>query len=164
MIRVLAFTALVAGALPMAGCTENPTELRPPELDGRWSYSVSGLAGEDLVCAASGKVLAIARSGGTLTGRSELSGSARMECSPTGGATSIRTPQMGGWMDLHGSVSGDRFTIEEISETSSGGEVFYWRSEGTLSGDVITGMVTVRDYGESGMRTLTGQFRAVRQQ
>ncbi len=122
-----------------------------PSVDGSWTYNVTNLSGSGISCNVSGTSMVLTQSGGTFTG--SYSGGTS---SCTGPAGPISTP-IGSGPVANGSVTSAGAVSFDIDTQD-------WRNTGTLSGNSMSGTVTVRlDLGApTGVVLLSGNFSAAR--
>lgn len=122
-----------------------------PSVAGSWTYSATNLSSSGVSCSVSGTSLVFTQSGGTFTG--SYSGGT-ISCS--GGGATVSSP-VGSGIVVNGSVT-------TAGAVSFDFDTQDWRNSGTLSGNSISGTVTIRlDLGApTGVVTLSGNFSAGR--
>jgi hypothetical protein len=132
------------GAGP-AGPNSNPAT----NLSGDWRYATANVSGSGISCSSSGTVLTITQQGNAFSG--SYSGGT-LTCT-TGGPT--QSVAVGTGAVVAGTVSGS--TVSFDLDTSD------WHDTGSVSGNSMSGSVTVRLAVDYQTFTLTGNWGASRQ-
>ena len=122
-----------------------------PDVAGSWGYSATNLSGSGVSCSVTGTSMVITQSESTFTGTYT---GGTFSCSGPGGTLSST---IGSGTVVNGSVT-DEGVVSFDLDTQD------WRNTGSLSGNSISGTVTVRfDLGTPiGVVTLSGNFSAAR--
>lgn len=148
MYRRFAFAMTLAIAL-VVGCggdSTNPT----PTVTGQWSYTATNVNGSGVSCNFTGVTLTLAQSGSTFTG------------STIGGNVSCTAP---GVAPLNESLSGDVIANGQVTGNAVQFDIGTpdIHNAGTLSGNSMSGTMTLRVATGTTTISLTGNFSAVRQ-
>jgi len=138
---------LVAAAFIVA-CGGDATS-PAPNVTGQWSYSATNISGSGVTCNISGVSLTLTQSGSTFTGSTA---GGNVSCSGPGG---VLDEALGGDVVANGQVTGNAVQFDIGTQDI--------HNVGTLSGNSMSGTITLRV--DTGTTTiiLTGNFSAVRQ-
>jgi hypothetical protein len=140
----------IAGLLLMGACSSDSTGPTVVSLTGNWSYSASNVSGSGVSCNISGVIATLTQTNNTFSGA--ISGGT-VSCSAPGVAT--QTSALGGDIVANGHINGT--AIDFDIGTSD------YHNVGTISGNSISGTVTLRIVESGQTFILTGQFAAVKQ-
>lgn len=140
--------ALATLAVTACGDSSGPGSNNAPPLTGSWSYSTTNLNAIGVTCNSSGTILTITQSGSTFSG--SYSGGT-LSCTSSSGTLS---GAIGTGVVVSGSVVGNSVSFD--LDTSD------WRNSGSISGNSMSGTVTVRVVVSGTPYTLTGAFGAAR--
>jgi len=141
---------LVAGAFAalLAACGDG-TGVNALNLSGNWVYSTSNLASGGVTCNSSGTALTISQQGGTFSGSYN---GGTISCFSSGGSFS---GDVGSGTVVNGSLNGTGVSFD--LDTGD------WHNSGNVSGNSMSGTVTVRLVVNSSTVILTGSWAAARQ-
>lgn len=131
----------------VVGCSDSSTEPKA-DVSGHWTYSATNVAGGGLSCNIAGVNLTLAQTGTTVTG---TVASGTVSCSGVSGAF---TDSLGDDVIANGQIIGNAIQFD-IGTSDV-------HNAGSLNGNSMSGVLTLR--AESGTTTvlLTGNFTAVR--
>ena len=131
-----------------AGCGSDSTA---PQLNltGSWTYSASNLSVIGVTCAITGVSMTLTATGNTFTGSVAPGGV--LTCTSPAGAD---TASLGGDVIINGAVNGNSISFDIGTPD--------FHNAGTLSGNSMSGTVTVHDVENGVPLTLTGTFSAVK--
>lgn len=135
-------------ALLIAACKSDSTAPKT-DISGHWSYSASNVAGSGISCNISGVSATITETGSTFTGSTS---GGTITCSGPGGTAS---QAIGNDVIANGTINGA--SVQFDIGTSD------IHNAGTLSGNSISGTVTIKVNSGGSTYTLTGNFSAVKQ-
>ena len=140
---------LLCAAMAVA-CGGDSASSPTPTVTGQWSYSATNVSGSGVTCNFTGVTLTLAQSGSTFTGTT------------TGGNVSCTAP---GVAPLNESLGGDVIANGQITgnavQFDIGGQDLH--NVGTLSGNSMSGTVTISVPTGTTTVILTGNFSAARQ-
>ena len=142
----VALTALLAAAC--GGDSSGPGSNNAVPLTGSWSYSTSNLSAIGVTCNSSGTILTVTQVGSTFSGT--YSGGT-LSCTSSSGTVS---GAVGSGVVVSGSLVGNAVSFD--LDTSD------WRNTGSVTGNSMSGTVTVRVVVSGTLYTLTGAFGAAR--
>jgi len=145
-IHAALLTTLIA---VVAGCGGESTA-PSANVTGQWSYEASNVSGGGVSCDIAGTTLTLTQSGSTFSGTA--SGGGTVSCSG-GGSTFSQT--LGSDVVANGQISGN--SVQFDIGTAD------FHNSGTLSGNSISGLVTLRLSNGTTTSVLTGNFTSVRQ-
>ena len=140
--------SFVVALLLAAGCGSDSTAPRA-DLAGSWTYSATNLSVSGVTCSITGVSLTLVTTGNTFTGTVAPGGV--LICAGPAGAD---TASLGGDVVANGTVNGNAVAFDIGTQD--------FHNAGTLSGNSMSGNVTVHSVDNGISITLTGNFSAVK--
>ena len=132
----------------LVGCGSDSTAPNAADVSGRWSYSATNLAGSGIACNISGVFLTLTQNSTTFTG-TVSSGS--VSCTGPGGTS---TQNLGNDIVANGQINGTAVQFDIGTQDV--------HNVGTLSGNSMSGTLTLRIATGTTTIVLTGNFSAVK--
>ena len=140
-------SAAVLAVIPFLVSCSDATSPKA-NLSGQWTYNISNASGSGISCNVTGVTLSLTQSGSTFTGTTS---GGLISCSGPGGTAS---EGLGGDVVANGQVNGNAVQFDISTQDI--------HNSGTLSGNSISGTVTLRFASGGVTFVLNGNFTAVR--